>query len=87
MPSSRSGRKSTRTGFYSPPASRSTTSRGFGDKRLLYILKGIEDITTDYAERAGKDYYPRSAEEDRVSQMMQEELLSRRNLHIVIKSK
>lgn len=60
---------------------------GFGDKRLLYVLKGIEDITTDYAERAGKDYYPRSAEEDQVSRMMQEELLSRRNLHVVIKSK
>lgn len=58
---------------------------GFGDKRLLYVLKGIEDITTDYAERAGKDYYPCSAEEDKVSQMMQEELLSRRRLHVIIK--
>lgn len=60
---------------------------GYGDKRLLYVLQGIEDVTTDYAERAGKDYYPRSAEEDQVSRMMQEELLSRRNLHVVIKSK
>ena len=60
---------------------------GFGDKRLMYVLQGIEDITTDYAERAGKDYYPYSAEEDQVSRMMQEELLSRRNMHVVIKSK
>ena len=27
---------------------------GFGDKRLPYILKGIEDITTDYANRCVK---------------------------------
>ena len=45
---------------------------GFGDKRLMYILQGIEDITTDYAERAGKNYRPETAEEDKVAQMMQE---------------
>ena len=60
---------------------------GFGDKRLLYVLQGIEDITTDYAERAGKNYRPETAEDDKVAQMMQEELLSRRNMHVVIKSK
>ena len=60
---------------------------GFGDKRLMYILQGIEDITSDYAERAGKNYRPETAEEDKVAQMMQDELLSRRNLHVVIKSK
>ena len=60
---------------------------GFGDKRLMYILQGIEDITSDYAERAGKNYRPETAEEDKVAQMMQEELLSRRNMHVVIKSK
>lgn len=60
---------------------------GFGDKRLMYILQGIEDITSDYAERAGKNYRPETADEDKVAQMMQEELLSRRNMHVVIKSK
>lgn len=60
---------------------------GYGDKRLLYVLQGIEDVTTDYAERAGKNYRPETAEEDIVAQMMQDELLSRRNLHVVIKSK
>lgn len=60
---------------------------GFGDKRLLYILKGIEDITADYAERGGKDYRANTAEEDKIAQMMQDELLSRRKIHIVLKSK
>lgn len=60
---------------------------GYGDKRLLYVLQGIEDVTTDYAERAGKNYRPETAEEDKVAQMMQDELLSRRNMHVVIKSK
>ena len=60
---------------------------GFGDKRLLYILKGIEDITTDYAERVGKDYRASTAEEDKIAQMMQDELLSRRKIHVVLKSK
>lgn len=60
---------------------------GFGDKRLMYILQGIEDITSDYAERAGKNYRPETAEEDKVAQMMQDELLGRGRTHIVIKSK
>ena len=53
----------------------------------MYILQGIEDITSDYAERAGKNYRPETAEEDKVAQMMQEELLSRRSMHVVIKTK
>ena len=59
----------------------------FGDKRLMYVLKGIEDIVTDYAERVGKDYRASTAEEDKIAQMMQDELLSRRKIHIVLKSK
>ena len=60
---------------------------GFGGKRLLCVLQGIEGITSDYAERAGKNYRPETAEEDKVAQMMQDELLSRRSMHVVIKSK
>lgn len=60
---------------------------GFGDKRLMFVLKGIEDIVTDYAERVGKDYRASTAEEDKIAQMMQNELLSRRKIHIVLKSK
>lgn len=59
----------------------------FGDKRLMYVLKGIEDIVTDYAERVGKDYRASTAEEDKIAQMMQDKLLSRRKIHIVLKSK
>lgn len=51
------------------------------------LLQGIEDITSDYAERAGKNYRPETAEEDKVAQMMQDELLGRGRTHIVIKSK
>lgn len=56
-----------------------------GDKRLMWVLKGIEDITTDYAGRVDKGYRAENDQSDRVSELMQEELLSRRGIHIVIK--
>ena len=59
----------------------------FGDKRLMYVLKGVEDIVSDDAERVGKNDRPETAEEDKVAQMMQDELLGRGRTHIVIKSK
>ena len=58
---------------------------GFGDKRLMYILKGVEDITTDYGNRVDKDYRAVDAETDEVANLMQEELLSRGSIHIRIK--
>lgn len=56
-----------------------------GDKRLMWILKGIEDITQDYAGRVDKGYRAEDGKSDKVSELMQEELLSRRGIHIVIK--
>ena len=58
---------------------------GFGDKRLMYILKGVEDITTDYGNRVDKGYRAVDAETDEVANLMQEELLSRSSIHIRIK--
>ena len=58
---------------------------GFGDKRLMYILKGVEDITTDYGNRVDKGYRAVDAETDEVASLMQEELLSRGSIHIRIK--
>lgn len=58
---------------------------GFGDKRLMYILKGVEDITADYGNRVDKDYRAVDAETDEVANLMQEELLSRGSIHIKIK--
>ena len=58
---------------------------GFGDKRLMYILKGVEDITTDYGNRVDKGYRAVDAETDEVANLMQEELLSRGSIHIRIK--
>ena len=58
---------------------------GFGDKRLMYILKGVEDITADYGNRVDKGYRAVDAETDKVANLMQEELLSRGSIHIRIK--
>lgn len=58
---------------------------GFGDKRLMYILKGVEDITQDYSNRVDKGYRAEDAEHDAVSELMQQELLSRPSIHIQIK--
>ena len=61
----------------------------FGDKRLMWVLKGIEDVVSDYAERVlrekGKDYRTQSPEEDEISRLMQEELLSRDKIHLEVK--
>lgn len=61
---------------------------GFGDKRLMYTLDAIGDITEDYSSRS---YTPGEArgeaalhEEDRMADAMQAELLSRRKIHIQI---
>ena len=56
-----------------------------GDKRLMWILKAIEDITQDYASRVEKGYRADDAETDLVSKLMQDELLPRRGVHILIK--
>jgi len=61
---------------------------GFGDKRLGFILQGIEDITTDYAGRAYTTSEARNTDvtidNDKMADLMQEELLSRKGIHIVI---
>lgn len=63
---------------------------GFGQKRLMYILKGIEDITQDYAERAYTASEGRgdtALTDDRMADLMQKELLSRPGAAINIPSK
>ena len=55
----------------------------------MWVLKGIEDVVSDYAERVlrekGKDYRAQSPEEDEISRLMQEELLSRDKIHLEVK--
>lgn len=57
----------------------------FGNKRLMWVLKGIEDVMCDYAARIPKDYRAENPEEDELSRIMQEELNSRRKLSVSIK--
>lgn len=57
----------------------------FGNKRLMWVLKGIEDVMCDYAARIPKDYRAESPEEDELSRIMQEELNSRKGLSVEIK--
>ena len=57
----------------------------FGDKRLMWVLKGVEDVMCDYASRVPKDYRAESSEEDEMSRLMQAELDSRRKLSVSIK--
>lgn len=57
----------------------------FGNKRLMWVLKGIEDVMCDYASRIPKDYRAENPEEDELSRIMQEELNSRRKLSVSIK--
>ena len=62
----------------------------FGTKRLMYILKGIEDISTDYASRAYTSAEGRKDTaliEDRMADLMQEELLSRPRAKVMIPKK
>ena len=62
----------------------------FGTKRLMYILKGIEDIATDYAERAYTASEGRKDSaliEDKMADLMQDELLSRPRAAIRIPKK
>lgn len=57
----------------------------FGDKRLLWVLKAIEDILTDYTGRVPKDYRADDEYTDEVAKLMQDELLSRSKVHVCIK--
>ena len=57
----------------------------FGNKRLMWVLKGIEDVMCDYAARIPKDYRAESPEDDELSRIMQEELNSRKGLSVEIK--
>lgn len=57
----------------------------FGNKRLMWVLKGIEDVMCDYAARIPKDYRAESPDEDELSRIMQEELNSRKGLSVEIK--
>ena len=57
----------------------------FGNKRLMWVLKGIEDVMCDYASRVPKDYRAESPEDDELSRLLQEELNSRKGLSINIK--
>lgn len=57
----------------------------FGNKRLMWVLKGIEDVMCDYAARIPRDYRAESPEDDELSRIMQEELNSRKGLSVEIK--
>ena len=57
----------------------------FGNKRLMWVLKGIEDVMWDYASRVPKDYRAESPEDDELSRLLQEELNSRKGLSINIR--
>ena len=57
----------------------------FGNKRLMWVLKGIEDVMCDYASRVPKDYRAESPEDDELSRLLQDELNSRKGLSINIK--
>ena len=57
----------------------------FGNKRLMWVLKGIEDVMCDYASRVPKSYRADNPEDDELARMLQEELDSRRKINIVIK--
>ena len=57
----------------------------FGNKRLMWVLKGIEDVMWDYASRVPKDYRAESPEDDELSRLLQDELNSRKGLSINIR--
>ena len=57
----------------------------FGNNRLMWVLKGIEDVMWDYASRVPKDYRAESPEDDELSRLMQDELNSRKGLSITIR--
>lgn len=57
----------------------------FGNKRLMWVLKGIEDVMCDYASRVPKSYRADNPEDDELARLLQEELDSRRKINIVIK--
>ena len=57
----------------------------FGNKRLMWVLKGIEDVMCDYASRIPKDYRAENPGDDELARLLQEELDSRRKINIVIK--
>lgn len=57
----------------------------FGNKRLMWVLKGIEDVMCDYVSRIPKDYRAESPEDDELTRLLQEELDSRKGLNIKIK--
>lgn len=57
----------------------------FGNKRLMWVLKGIEDVMCDYASRVPKGYRAESPENDELPRLMQEELNSRKGLSVEIR--
>ena len=57
----------------------------FGNKRLMWVLKGIEDVMCDYASRVPISYRADKPEDDELARLLQEELDSRRKINIVIK--
>lgn len=57
----------------------------FGNKRLMWVLKGIEDVMCDYASRIPKNYRADNSGDDELARLLQEELDSRKGLNIKIK--
>ena len=57
----------------------------FGNKRLMWVLKGIEDVICDYASRIPKNYRAENPGDDELARLLQEELDSRKRLNIKIK--
>lgn len=63
---------------------------GFGNKRLSYVLRGLGDIVDDYARQSFTANEARNGvleddESDPMAIAMQNELSSRKNIHICIK--
>jgi hypothetical protein len=61
----------------------------FGDKRLSFVLKGVEDILKDYAEQSftpseGRNGSIDNGDYDPMAARMQEELSSRRGISFKI---
>ncbi len=62
---------------------------GFGDKRLMHVLTGIEDILAAYASDSftpteGRKGSLENGDADPMAEAMQAELLSRRKIHVEI---
>ncbi len=62
---------------------------GFGNKRLGFVMRGVEDILKDYSEQSftaseGRNGSIDNGEYDPMAARMQAELSSRRKIHIEI---